>query len=157
MRRVLLIFVIATIVLGSGAVIMVDDTVAQDELPPKLYSIRVTTIGETWFEVAWETNEPAKGGVEWGLKKGYGNVSNEFEGFVTDHLLNVTGLEKGTEYHFRVFAEDLNGNEAVSGDFIVGTYPLGEDEGGVSLGTWLIIIAIVVVPIVYLLFLRPRD
>ena len=152
MRRAL-VLAMAILMIGAGAIVVLDDARAVDPFPPRISGVKVTTIGETWFEVAWETNEPAKGGIEWGLK-GYSNVTNEFEGFVTDHLLNVTGLKRGTEYHFRVFAVDLSGNEARSEGFTVGTYPFEEDDGGYSLWTWAIIMAVTSVLLVYFLFIR---
>jgi hypothetical protein len=156
MRRALAVLM-AVVFLASMAGVVIDGVSGQDVVPPRVTGVRVTTIGETWFEVEWQTDEPAHGGIEWGRKKAYGNVSEEFEGFVTDHLLNVTGLKKGKLYHFRVYAVDLEGNEGHSNDITVGTYPYGEDDDGISLGASLVIALIIAVPVVYLLFIRPAG
>jgi hypothetical protein len=130
---------------------------AQDRVPPVIYGVKVTTAGETWFEVEWETDEPAHGGILWGRDKTYGNDVEEFEGFVKDHLLNVTGLKRDTLYHFRVYAVDLEGNRGEGKDLTVGTFPYEPPDEGASFVTTLIISLVIAVPVVYLLFFRSRP
>ena len=136
-----------------GPIMIAEDNDAQHQ-PPGVVHVRVGNIGETWFEVSWETTGPTLGGVEWGRRDSYGNWTNETGSYSTEHTLNVTGLKKGTNYHFRIFAKNLNGAEGYSSDQSIGTFPLGLDEGGLSVGTWAIVIAVVLVPILYLMFFR---
>lgn len=44
-------------------------------------------------------------------------VPNPQGGYVTDHSITLTGLEPGTEYHFRVLSIDENGNVGISDDY----------------------------------------
>ena len=155
MRR-LLIIALALLLVGTFAGIMIEEADAQDEVPPAVVGVRVLNIGEQWFEVTWETNEPTKGGVEWGRTDEYGNTAQALGSFETVHYLNVTGLERDTLYHFRVFAKDLGGNIGHGDDVKVGTFPYGTEDEGLSSFTWAIIAIVIIVLVFYFLFLRPR-
>ena len=155
MRR-LVIIALALLLVGTFAGIMIEEADAQDEVPPAVVGVRVLNIGEQWFEVTWETNEPTKGGVEWGRTDEYGNTAQALGSFETVHYMNVTGLKKGTLYHFRVFAEDLGGNIGHGDDVKVGTFPYEAEDEGLSSWTWAIIAIVIMVLIIYFLFRRPR-
>jgi hypothetical protein len=154
MKRVMII-VLAILLTGTLGLNMTDDVDAQDEVPPAVMGIRVLNVAEHRFEVRWETSEPTKGGVEWGRTNKYGNTAQGPTSFETVHYLNVTGLEKGTLYHFRIFAEDLSGNVGHSKDAEVGTFPYEAADEGVSTLTWAIIAILILVLLIYFLFLRP--
>ena len=143
------------VALTVGTCLAVLGASAQDTVPPAITGIKVVTVGEFSFEVYWETNEPSVGGVEWGTSKDYGGSKDVFTGYSTKHYLNITGLERDTLYHFRIYAEDLEGNTARSGDFTVGTFPYEEDGGGVSGLTLVAIVIAVGVFTAYLFFRRP--
>ncbi len=155
MRR-LVIIALALLLVGTFAGIMIEEVDAQDEVPPAVVGVRVLNIGEQWFEVTWETNEPTKGGVEWGRTDEYGNTAQALGSFETVHYLNVTGLERDTLYHFRVFAKDLGGNIGYGDDLEIGTFPYGAADEGLSSFTWAIIAMVIIVLVFYFLFLRPR-
>jgi hypothetical protein len=120
-------------------------TLAQeDKEPPVISEIEVHLIGETWFTISWRTDEPAQGGVEWGLGADLDQVQDEEVSTLrTDHHLNVTGLSRGTNHFVRVFATDESNNTGYSGTWQLGTFPIGVDEW--FLGTWGWYIALVVV------------
>jgi hypothetical protein len=127
---------------------------AQDETPPTIAGIRVIGTGEEYFELRWHTDEPTKGWVEYGRTDEYGMVTNKFgSSYETVHYLNVTGLKKGTLYHFRVYAEDLHGNVGLSGDNEVATFPY-EEEGGLPWWAWTAIALGVIVVLMFLFFPR---
>jgi len=134
---------------------MTEDTDAQDDVPPVVQGVRVLNVGENRIEVKWETSEPTKGGVEWGRTDKYGNTAKGSSSFETVHYLNVTGLEKGTLYHLRVYAEDLGGNFGYGKDVKVGTFPYEAEDEGLSTWTWGIIALVIIVLLIYFLFLRP--
>lgn len=154
MRRIVVI-AMALLLVGSYAGIMIGDADAQDEVPPAIIGVRVLNVGENRFEVKWETNEPTKGGVEWGRTDSYGNTALGISSFETVHYLNVTGLERGTLYHFRVFAEDLSGNLGYGKDVKVGTFPYEEEDEGLSSWTWAIIAIVIIFLVFFFLFRRP--
>jgi len=100
-----------------------------DEEPPEITGVQVFLIGETWFQVTWETDEPALGGVEWGLDRDLGTVQFEEGGdLTTSHHLNVTGLRRGTEHFAVIFATDSSNNTGYSEVLQIGTFPIGEEE-----------------------------
>ena len=47
----------------------------------------------------------------------------------TEHHLNVTGLQRDTNYEFRVFSKDAANNTGCSAPQSVGTYPMGREDG----------------------------
>ncbi|HIE16935.1 MAG TPA: zinc-ribbon domain-containing protein [Dehalococcoidia bacterium] len=91
--------------------------------------------GATSAAIRWETNEPSSSQVEYGTSDSYGSVApavpdhdptgGESLG-VVDHLVNLTGLEPETTYHYRVKSKDKAGNEAVSEDKTFTTTALEE-------------------------------
>ncbi len=127
---------------------------AGDGLPPTISGVRVISTGEYYFEVTWQTDVPTKGGVEHGTTKDYGETAPEFgNNYELVHYLNVTGLEKGTKYHFRIYAENLNGDIGHSGDNEVATFPY-EEEGRLAWWAWVVIALVVIVVLMYLFLPR---
>ena len=66
----------------------------------------VVLVTSTSALVTWDTDEPATSFVEWGPTAGYGDSLSD-GALVTAHALLVTGLDSGSEYHFRVCSTDL--------------------------------------------------
>lgn len=62
--------------------------------------------------IAWRTNEPTNGLVEYGPDLNYGATVLQEE-FTPDHRISLTGLEPGRTYHFRVSSADAAGNGPV--------------------------------------------
>jgi hypothetical protein len=71
--------------------------------------------------VAWTTDAPATGQVEYGKTSLYGASTTINGGYIYDHALEVKQLSPGTTYHYRVLSHDKNGNEVVSSDQIFST------------------------------------
>jgi len=69
------------------------------ELLPTGHSIAIT----------WQTDEPAKGVVEYGTSSSYGQQQSETT-LGTDHVITLTGLEPNTLYHYRAGATDAYSN-----------------------------------------------
>lgn len=127
---------------------------AGNGLPPTISGVRVLNTGEYYFEVTWQTDVPTKGGVEHGTTKDYGETAPEFGNtYEIVHYLNVTGLERGTKYHFRIYAENLHGDIGHSGDNEVATFPY-EEEGGLAWWAWVTIALVVIVLLMYLFLPR---
>ena len=87
-----------------------------DDYPPEITGITVTNLGETNAWVAWATGIPTDGQVEYGLSTNYGLSSVHDPVFRTNHLHELTGLDKGTVYHYRVISTGTNGLTAYSSD-----------------------------------------
>ena len=105
-----------------------------DTVKPTISNITAVA-GATSAAIRWQTNEPSSSQVEYGTTDSYGSVEpavpaddptgGESLG-VVDHVVNLTGLEPETTYHYRVKSKDKAGNEAVSEDKTFTTTALEE-------------------------------
>lgn len=124
-------------------------TAQDDDDPPAILEVECYLIGETWFTMSWETDEPALGGVEWGLDGGLGQVVyEEGETLGTEHFLNVTGLERGTEHFYVIFATDASNNTGYSEMWVVATYPLGWEERFWNTWGWYTVTIVILVVLI---------
>lgn len=86
------------------------------DYPPEILDVAVTNVTETNAWVSWTTGIPADGLVDYGTTTNYG-MSTPFDPAMrTNHLVELSGLLKGTEYHYRIVSAGTNGLVAVSGD-----------------------------------------
>jgi hypothetical protein len=91
--------------------------------------------------VAWLTNEPATGRVEYGETEAYESTPVAHTSLTTSHAISLIGLSRDTEYHFRVVSVDSSGNEAAStefdfrtlGDLPPDSYTIIDDNGQAAL------------------------
>ncbi len=87
------------------------------DYPPEILNVAVTNMTETNAWVRWTTGIPADGQVEYGTDTNYDLSTILAPVMQTIHMAPLTGLAKGTVYHFRIHSEGTNGLAAVSGDF----------------------------------------
>jgi len=76
--------------------------------------------------IAWETNLPAKGMVEYGTTPQYGSITPEPERHFYIHVYTLRGLEPATTYHYRTVSVDEQGHRLVSEDMTLTTRPAGD-------------------------------
>ena len=87
-----------------------------DTTAPKVISgptVRAVTDASAVIE--WETNEPAHGGVAYGVSGASPGPVAETQGFRTLHSQIISGLTPGTSYSVSVFASDQTGNGPSAG------------------------------------------
>lgn len=85
---------------------------------PSISNVNVGSITQTSAVVTWSTNESSDSQVEYGTTTSYGSTTSvQQTGGVTSHSVTVSGLTKGTTYHFRVISKDSAGNKTTSSDF----------------------------------------
>lgn len=89
---------------------------ASDTTPPVISSINVLDITQNSARITWKTDEAATSQVEYGTTTAYGFSTVKDTSLSTTHSQSLSGLEKGTEYHFRVNSDDSAGNPAHSLD-----------------------------------------
>ncbi|HAS00146.1 MAG: hypothetical protein US57_C0002G0053 [Candidatus Moranbacteria bacterium GW2011_GWC2_37_73] len=65
--------------------------------------------------ISWKTNAETTSTVEYGLSTSYGE-KKESTSFTTEHSLNLSGLNQGNTYHFRVKGKDKDGKFYASSD-----------------------------------------
>lgn len=87
-----------------------------DLAPPCIGGVTVAGTTMTSAVIAWSTNEPATGEVEYGETETFASMPIIHTGLSTTHALRLIGLSPDTSYHFRVRSADVAGNEAVSAD-----------------------------------------
>ncbi|MGB2824147.1 MAG: hypothetical protein WBF17_24450, partial [Phycisphaerae bacterium] len=73
-------------------------------------------VSETSACLAWQTNLPARGRVEYGPTTKYGRSSSPAEGFFSIHVHYLRDLEPNTTYHCRFVCVDERGNKAAGAD-----------------------------------------
>lgn len=86
----------------------------EDTTPPVISDISSTTT-ETTATITWKTDENSDSKVEYGKTTSYGMQSSNTE-MVTSHSIQLTGLESGTTYHYKVTSSDAANNKGDSAD-----------------------------------------
>jgi hypothetical protein len=94
--------------------------------PPAAGGDPSVSAGSTTATITWVTSRTAYGTVEFGKSTAYGSAATETAA-TTSHLVKLTGLAPGTEYHYRVQALDESAlvgydrTNAYSSDYIFTT------------------------------------
>jgi hypothetical protein len=88
-----------------------------DVAPPCITAVTVNVTTMTSAVIAWATNEPATGRLEYGETEAHEAIPAMDGALTTTHAIRLGGLLPDTEYHFRIVAADASGNQAVSPDF----------------------------------------
>jgi subtilisin len=94
-----------------------------DTSPPVISDVRIASATHVSATIAWTTDEPADGQVEYGSTTEYGQSTALATEPTTSHAITVTGLSAVTAYHYRVKSRDGWGNLSVSGDATFTTTP----------------------------------
>ncbi len=117
----------------------------EDTTPPAILDVAVVHAKTTDISatITWNTDEPAKGQVEYGKTEADSQPTPTTKEFTTSHSVRLTGLEPNTTYYFTVKAEDKCGNEAntVTGklktsDTISAGHEVGKRAPGFELAYW---------------------
>lgn len=93
--------------------------ITSDHQAPILSGLSVAK-GRTSADIQWLTDELARSRIEYGLTAAYGTIRADAN-LDTQHGFTLTGLQKNTTYHYRVFGFDVWGNTAVSADQVFTT------------------------------------
>jgi len=83
-----------------------------DMTAPAITKVEVSRCSDISATITWNTDEPAKGQVEYGKTEADSQPTPTTKEFTTSHSVRLTGLEPNTTYYFRVKAEDKCGNDA---------------------------------------------
>lgn len=87
--------------------------------PPLIFNVQASTTSFTTLLVTWQTDEFATSFVDYGHDIVYTSGTVSDLTFVPNHSVNVNGLIPCATYHFRVRSNDVDGNSASSGDYMV--------------------------------------
>jgi hypothetical protein len=88
-------------------------TYANDTTAPDISGVTATPDAEGRATVAWQTDEPSSSVVQYGRTTTLGSQVAQ-TALVTDHSVELTGLQPATTYFFRVTSADSAGNSATS-------------------------------------------
>jgi len=86
-----------------------------DLVDPVISGVQATGVTTTGATISWSTDEAADSAVDYGATVAYGS-SVSAPALTTSHLLTLSGLTSGQEYHFRVRSTDGSGNSAMGSD-----------------------------------------
>jgi phosphodiesterase/alkaline phosphatase D-like protein len=105
---------------GGTAVTSVDQTFSTlEQLSGStlaLSKIGLGRIADVKAAIAWTSDVPATGQVEYGKSTSYGSMTTVDGSYVKDHLIELTQLSPNTVYHYRVISRNKSGSETVSMD-----------------------------------------
>jgi len=117
----------------SGNIAVSGDSTFKTPSLSSISSVKVTDITLSSATIVWETGDPTTSVVEYGLTTGYGQTKTDAAS-VNMHKIELTGLETGKTYHFRVKGVSKDSSSVFSDDYVFATnempalkgYTLGE-------------------------------
>ena len=83
--------------------------------PSSISSIKVESKNLGTATVSWETDQETTSTVEYGLSTSYGD-KKENSAYATEHSINLSNLNQGAVYHYRVKGKDKDGRFFASSD-----------------------------------------
>ena len=92
-----------------------------DTTPPSISNVLTTNISNVSITINWTTTENSDTQVEYGATTAYGSSTPLVPTLVSSHIVQLSGLQSATIYHFRVKSRDAAGNLATSADFTANT------------------------------------
>jgi len=79
---------------------------AQPQSPVLLKGPYLQNVTRTTVTICWETEDPSRDSVEYGLTRDYGSVESDVNPF-TIHEITLTDLTPSTTYHYRVESDGI--------------------------------------------------
>jgi PKD repeat protein len=116
------IFISITLFHAAPVSIASDElSLTSDTVSPLIVSVYAEDITSYSVVINWTTDEHSDTQVEYGISQLYGNASDMDSSMVTDHRQMLTGLSPSTQYHYRVWSQDADGNLSISDDHVFNT------------------------------------
>ncbi|MFA5064736.1 MAG: trypsin-like peptidase domain-containing protein [Dehalococcoidia bacterium] len=117
-------------VLTSNEIQRVLDQAREAESDPlAVASIDSPSVFSDRAVISWQTNRPATGQVEFGLRESYGNKTALDATMLNTHAIMLQGLVPKTVYYFRVLSVDCCGNAVASKGYTLTTTAAGAQAG----------------------------
>jgi peroxiredoxin len=82
-----------------------------DTSPPEISNISPSFITDSSVTVAWKTDEPASGDVDYSVNKSYSDTASQTDKLSIWHTVKVDGLKPDTTYNLRLRSKDASGKE----------------------------------------------
>ncbi|KKU82572.1 MAG: hypothetical protein UY09_C0011G0009 [Parcubacteria group bacterium GW2011_GWA2_47_8] len=93
---------------------------------PEISNIVVSSVTDSSALINWETNKVATSQVHYGFTSTYGLKTDENPDMIRDHWVQLSGLEPGVTYHFKVVSGDGQGAYGESSDRSFQTLLIGD-------------------------------
>jgi hypothetical protein len=110
---------VKSVISGGGT------TTTADTTAPVITDVSATDISTTKATIRWTTDDLSSSQVQYGTTEAYGSVmpaqpdtdpsTGNYLG-VIEHTVDLTGLQLGTIYHYKVKSKNVDGLEGVSPD-----------------------------------------
>ncbi len=97
--------------------------VSNDGRAPKVSNVRlIEVVRGIYIEatIAWQTDEPAKSIIEYGIGAMGIKVGSDNR-LARDHRLTLSGLKRNQEYNYQILSEDRFGNHTTAGPYYFST------------------------------------
>jgi Fe-S cluster assembly iron-binding protein IscA len=107
-----------------------------DTTPPDISGISESNVTSTSADIAWTTDESGDSQVAYRASPGW--LTSLDETLVTVHLVQLTGLQPGTTYYYKVMSRDGAGNLTISDEMQFTTV---EIPASFATGDWAISLA----------------
>lgn len=102
--------------------------VDNDRTPPQILNVHASDITPGSAVIRWQTDEPARSHVEYGLSDAYGSQTPLTPDLLTSHQAKLENLHPGRTYYYRVKAIDGSGNANMSAKGTFTTPDLGSQN-----------------------------
>lgn len=90
----------------------------------RIYAVSTDTITLNSAILNWRSSVPTSSTIEYGTTLNYGmSQSSDGQGFASNNMMRLTGLENGTTYHYRISAKTEFGSSLRSDDYTFTTIP----------------------------------
>lgn len=99
-----------------------------DTAAPIISNVTTEVLYPAGLSIRWTTNEPTTSQVQYGPTNAYGSTSPLDSALVTEHIVDIHGLDTPSEYHFEIITTDAAGNTANT--TTAGTGTTSTSEGG---------------------------
>ena len=121
--------------IGTSPPITVTVNNTGDISPPVISNVRASTTVNS-ATITWTTSEAANGQIEYGIAPCLpcASSSSLAPNFVTSHSIILTSLAPSTDYNYRVFGRDMDGNLAISASLSFRTATTPNTSPSVALG-----------------------
>ena len=121
--RTYLLILLAGLLIGIGGFVAWQFIPKTDNTPPVISNIAVMSRGKKTVQIVWYTDKASSSQVDYGKTNRYGfryppqpkdDPTTGTSAGVLKHIINISNLTPGTNYHYRVKSKDAAGNEVIS-------------------------------------------
>lgn len=102
---------------SGGGMLIIDKT---DKIAPVISEVSLKILNNSEAELSWKTDEDATEFAEYGASLAYGSVFGKWSAS-TEHVVKISNLQEGAEYHVRALSSDSWGNVGYSEDILFST------------------------------------